>query len=69
MIYSLNEKSPEFIGDNYFIAENATLIGSVILENNVSIWFGAVIRADSNTIKIGENSNIQDNHELKLVII
>jgi len=61
MIYSLKERTPEFKGDNYFIAENASLIGSVILEDNVSIWFGAVLRADANTIKIGENSNIQDN--------
>lgn len=44
-----------------FIAPNATVVGDVVLENNVSIWYGAVLRGDSGTIRIGENSNIQDN--------
>ena len=46
---------------NVFIAPNATVIGDVILENEVSIWYGAVLRGDSGTIRIGEGSNIQDN--------
>jgi carbonic anhydrase/acetyltransferase-like protein (isoleucine patch superfamily) len=44
-----------------FIAPNATVIGDVNLGPNVSVWFGAVIRGDSDSISIGENSNIQDN--------
>lgn len=59
MIYSLGERRPEMRGD-CFIAENATVIGSVLLENNASIWFNAVLRGDNDLITIGENSNIQD---------
>ncbi len=59
MIYSLGERRPEMRGD-CFIADNATVIGSVVLENNASIWFNAVLRGDNDLITIGENSNIQD---------
>lgn len=59
MIYELGERRPEMLGD-FFVADNATVIGSVILESNVSIWFNAVVRADNDIIRIGENSNIQD---------
>lgn len=59
MIYHLGDRKPEFKGD-YFVADNATLIGSVVLENNASVWFNAVIRGDNELIIIGENSNIQD---------
>ena len=48
-------------GKALFIAENATVIGDVTLEEDVSIWFGAVIRADKDKISIGYRSNIQDN--------
>lgn len=44
-----------------YIAPNATVVGSVDLENNVSIWHGAVLRGDMGTIRIGEGSNVQDN--------
>ena len=44
-----------------FIAPNATVIGSISLEEGVSIWFGAVLRADKDVISIGSQSNIQDN--------
>ncbi len=59
MIYSLGERQLETKGD-YWIADNATVVGSVVLENNASVWFNVVIRADNDTITIGENSNIQD---------
>lgn len=42
-------------------AANATVVGDVRLEDNVSIWYGAVLRGDSGTITVGEGSNIQDN--------
>ena len=60
MEYSLGKRRIEFRGDDYFIADNATVIGSVVIENNVSIWFNTVIRGDNDIITIGENSNIQD---------
>jgi len=44
-----------------YIAPNATVVGDVILGENVSIWYGAVLRGDSGTITVGEGSNIQDN--------
>ena len=59
MIYSLGDRQLLTKGD-YWIADNATIVGSVVLENNVSVWFNVVIRADNDTITIGENSNIQD---------
>lgn len=59
MIYSLGDRRLETRGD-FFIADNATVIGSVVLEANASIWFNAVLRADNDVITIGENSNIQD---------
>ena len=46
---------------NIYIAPNATVVGDVTLENNVSIWHGAVLRGDMGAIHIGEGSNIQDN--------
>lgn len=59
MIYKIEGKAPVFKGD-FFVAPTACLIGDVILENNVSIWFNVVIRADNDTVHIGENTNIQD---------
>lgn len=48
-------------GENVFIAPNATVIGNVSLGNDCSVWFGAVLRADSDSITIGHRTNIQDN--------
>lgn len=48
-------------GKEVFIAPNATVIGNVELGNEVSIWFGAVLRGDNDLITIGDGSNIQDN--------
>jgi carbonic anhydrase/acetyltransferase-like protein (isoleucine patch superfamily) len=60
MLYRLGERTPELRGSKHFIAESASVIGSVILEDNVSVWFGAVLRGDNEPIHIGRNSNIQD---------
>jgi len=60
MLYRLNEHIPELRGSQHFIAPGSSVIGSVILENNVSIWFNAVLRGDNEPIRIGENSNVQD---------
>lgn len=48
------------IGENTFLADNATIIGDVEMGEGCSVWFNAVIRGDVNTIKIGKNVNIQD---------
>ncbi|HOO83680.1 MAG TPA: gamma carbonic anhydrase family protein [Prolixibacteraceae bacterium] len=60
LIVPLKDKSPE-IGDNCFVAENATIVGDVVMGTGCSVWFGAVIRGDVHYIKIGDNVNIQDN--------
>lgn len=60
MLYRLNQRIPELRGENHFIADSAAVIGTVILENNVSVWYGAVLRGDNEPIHIGANSNIQD---------
>ncbi|TDS14837.1 gamma carbonic anhydrase family protein [Sphingobacterium paludis] len=48
------------IGADVYIAENATIVGDVVIGNNCSIWFNAVVRGDVNYIRIGNYSNIQD---------
>lgn len=60
MIYNLADRKLEILGDNYFIADSASVIGSVVMHQNASIWFGAVLRGDNDVITIGENSNVQD---------
>lgn len=53
-------RSPE-ISPDAFVSETAALIGDVVVGEFSSIWFGAVLRADHGRIRIGRNSNIQDN--------
>ena len=60
IIKSVRGKNP-VIGNNCFLAENAVIIGDIIMGDGCSIWYGAVIRGDVNSIKIGNNVNIQDN--------
>jgi carbonic anhydrase/acetyltransferase-like protein (isoleucine patch superfamily) len=59
-VYTLGERKVVFHGEEWFIAHNASVIGSVILNNQASVWFNAVVRGDSDIITIGERSNIQD---------
>ncbi|MFD2863507.1 gamma carbonic anhydrase family protein [Mucilaginibacter antarcticus] len=59
LILPVKGKNPSW-GNDCFIAENATIVGDVIMGDNCSVWFNAVIRGDVNYIKIGNNSNIQD---------
>ena len=51
----------KIIDKTVFIADGARVLGDVEIGKNSSVWFNAVIRADSNSIKIGERSNVQDN--------
>jgi carbonic anhydrase/acetyltransferase-like protein (isoleucine patch superfamily) len=57
--YSIDERKIIARGEHW-IAPNAIVVGSVVLENNTSVWFNTVIRADNDTITIGENSQVQD---------
>lgn len=58
-IFSLGDRHPRLHGDCW-IADSATIIGSVAVEANASIWFNCVLRGDNDLISIGENTNIQD---------
>jgi carbonic anhydrase/acetyltransferase-like protein (isoleucine patch superfamily) len=59
-IYTLGERKVVIHGEECFIADNATVIGSVVLHQQASVWFNAVVRGDSEIITIGERTNIQD---------
>lgn len=59
MLYQLEDRRVVAEGD-YFVADSADVMGSVLLKNNASIWFNVVVRADNDLITIGENSNVQD---------
>lgn len=60
MLLRLEKHQPELRGDNHFVADNARVIGQVVLEQDVSIWFNCVLRGDNDLIHIGAGSNIQD---------
>lgn len=59
LIKSVRGFTPK-IGKNVYLAENATIVGDVIIGNDCSIWFNAVLRGDVNSIRIGNRVNIQD---------
>ena len=59
MKFAIAERRVECRGDHY-IAPNATVIGSVVLEPDASVWFNAVVRGDNDLITLGERSNVQD---------
>ncbi|HEY1040974.1 MAG TPA: gamma carbonic anhydrase family protein [Bacteroidia bacterium] len=48
------------MGENCFLAENCTVVGDVVMGNDCSIWFNAVVRGDVNSIRMGNKVNIQD---------
>ena len=48
------------LGTNCFVAENATIVGDVVLGDDCTVWFNAVIRGDVHSIRIGSKTNIQD---------
>ena len=60
LIKSLNGNTPE-VGNDCFLAETATIIGDVKIGYNCSIWYNAVLRGDVHYIRVGNNTNIQDN--------
>lgn len=59
MIKHYRDRQPSLQGA--FVAENATVIGNVTVEENASIWFGAVLRGDVDRIAVGARTSIQDN--------
>lgn len=59
LILPVKDKNP-ILGNDCFIAPNATIVGDVSMGNHCSVWFNAVIRGDVNAITIGDYTNIQD---------
>lgn len=59
LIKSVRGFTPAF-GKDCFFAENATIVGDVTMGDGCSVWFNAVLRGDVNTIRMGNNVNIQD---------
>ena len=59
IIKSVRGYTPKF-GKNCFLADNATVIGDVFMDDDCSVWFNAVVRGDVNSIQIGKKVNIQD---------
>jgi carbonic anhydrase/acetyltransferase-like protein (isoleucine patch superfamily) len=59
-VYALDDLHPQ-IDDDTWIAPDATVVGRVVMEQGSSVWFGAVIRAEHEEVRIGQGSNVQDN--------
>lgn len=59
LIKEINGKAPQY-PDNCFIAENATLLGDIVMGDNCSVWYNAVVRGDVHFIKMGNKVNVQD---------
>ncbi len=59
ILKTINGKTPQ-IGEDCYIAENATIVGEVTMGNQCSIWFNAVLRGDVHFIKMGDKVNVQD---------
>ncbi|PXX88732.1 gamma carbonic anhydrase family protein [Marinobacter vulgaris] len=60
MFYELGDRKPELEGSGQFVADNATVVGSVKLMDKASVWFNVVIRGDNELITVGPESNVQD---------
>ena len=58
-ILPVEDKHPSF-GSNCFLAPNSTIVGDVVMGDDCSVWFQAVVRGDVNSIRIGNKVNIQD---------
>src|SRR6185503_20515924 len=59
VILPVENKFPEF-GTNCFLAPNATIAGDVVMGDDCSIWYNAVLRGDVNSIRMGNKVNVQD---------
>ena len=58
-VYQLDQDSPRIAGSAW-VADSAQVIGNVVLHDDASIWFGAILRGDTETLTIGRGSNVQD---------
>src|SRR5690606_35047462 len=60
VLYDLGEHRVQTIGDDFYVAPSASVIGRVYLGRHANVWFGAVMRGDVNDIRIGDDTNVQD---------
>jgi carbonic anhydrase/acetyltransferase-like protein (isoleucine patch superfamily) len=58
-LYQLGDESPD-IADSAWVADSAQVMGAVTLADNASVWFGAILRGDTERITLGRNTNVQD---------
>ena len=60
-IFALNDSRPEFADEkSVWIAPDASIIGKIVIGRNVNIWFGSVLRGDNEPIRIGDDTNVQE---------
>ena len=59
MLLPVNGLAPQ-LGPDCFVADNATIVGDVIMGHSCTVWFAAVVRGDVNSIRIGNQTNVQD---------
>jgi carbonic anhydrase/acetyltransferase-like protein (isoleucine patch superfamily) len=58
-VYALQDRTPR-LHPTAWVAENATVIGDVTIEEGASVWYGAVLRGDNEPITVGRGSNVQE---------
>lgn len=58
-VYALEDKAPQ-IAPSAWVADSAQVMGAVVLHEDASVWFGTVVRGDTESITIGTGSNVQD---------
>ena len=68
MLYRLGDVKVRAEGE-YWVADNATVVGNVLLKKDANIWFNVVLRGDNDLITVGEGSNVQDGSVLHLSLI
>ncbi|MBL8382248.1 MAG: gamma carbonic anhydrase family protein [Burkholderiales bacterium] len=59
-VYAVGPRVPQFRSARHFIAPGARVIGSAVIGDGASVWFGAIVRADNEIIELGDEVNIQD---------
>ena len=63
-LYQLDDDKPQLPDEFYWIAPSAVLVGKIIIKEDASVWYGAVLRGDNEPITIGKSSNVQENSVL-----
>lgn len=59
-IFSIGGRDVRLVGTHHYVAHDATLVGDITLEESANVWFKVVIRAENDSIVVGEGTNVQD---------